>query len=289
MEFFIEMYDIENLEFPGSLWPRESVIGQPELVVFSDGSVLAFGTTAYIRWKLCSGKWWSMLVMSKSKIAPKHRITVPRLELNGAVLGKRLKEFIVGELDLDFANIYHLVDSSTVLGYLHKPDAKLKPFEGIRVSEVQTSGEFIDGRLKNWSWVESNDNPADWATKPRTVSELKIGSFWQSGPSFLATDFDRWPVKLDFKMERLDGELLPKNVHVVCFVSEDLSEVLDRLLQNMSNTKKLFNVVARMLKWKSLIMVEHGRAIPGSITVEEVQKARKFWIKFEQAKVDEEL
>ena len=127
---------------------------------------------------------------------------------------------------------------------------------------MQTSGEFIDGRLKNWSWVESNDNPADWATKPRTVSELKIGGFWQSGPSFLATDFDRWPVKLDFKMERLDGELLPKNVHVVCLVSEDLSEVLDRLLQNTSNTKRSFNVVARMLKWKSLIMVEDIRAIP---------------------------
>jgi len=154
---------------------------------------------------------------------------------------------------------------------------------------VQTSGEFTDGRLKNWSWVESNDNPADWATKPRTVSELKIGSFWQSGPSFLATDFDRWPVKLDFKMERLDGELLPKNVHVVCLVSEDLTEVLDRLLQNTSNAKKLFNVVAQTLKWKSLIMLEDGRAIPGRIPMEEIQKARKFWMKYEKAKVEEEL
>ena len=88
--------------------------------------------------------------MSKSKIAPKHRITIPRLELNGAVLAKRLKEFIIGELDIEFANIYHLVDSSTVLGYLHKTDSKLKPFEGIRVSEVQTAGEFINGKLKHW-------------------------------------------------------------------------------------------------------------------------------------------
>ena len=63
--------------------------------------------------------------MSKSKIAPKNRITIPRLELNGAVLAKSLKEFLVEQLDVEFAHIYHLVDSSTVLGYPHKTDSKL--------------------------------------------------------------------------------------------------------------------------------------------------------------------
>ena len=92
--------------------------------------------------------------MSKSKIAPKSRLTIPRLELNGVVLSKRLREFVENTLDLEFGNTYHLVDSSTVLGYLHKADAKLKPFEGIRVSEVQTVGKFVDGRLENWFWVE---------------------------------------------------------------------------------------------------------------------------------------
>ena len=87
--------------------------------------------------------------MSKSKIAPKNRITIPRLELNGAVLAKRLREFVTGRLDLEFENVFHLVDSSTVLGYLHKADAKLKPFEGIRVAEVQAAGKFIEGRLEN--------------------------------------------------------------------------------------------------------------------------------------------
>ena len=66
--------------------------------------------------------------MSKSKIAPKNRITVPRLELNGAVLAKRVREFLVDQLDMNFTKVYHLVDSSTVLGYVHKADAKLKPY-----------------------------------------------------------------------------------------------------------------------------------------------------------------
>ena len=42
--------------------------------------------------------------------------------------------------------------------------------------QIQTSGSFEDGRLKNGSWVDGTVNPADWATKPRLVSELGIGS-----------------------------------------------------------------------------------------------------------------
>ena len=48
IQFFIELHDLESLEFPRSLWPKEDVVGSPDLVVFSDGSVLAFGATAYV-------------------------------------------------------------------------------------------------------------------------------------------------------------------------------------------------------------------------------------------------
>ena len=104
--FLVELFDLEDLEFSRSLWPCEEVIGKPDLVMFSDGSVLAFGSVAYIRWKLKSGGWWTSLIMSKSKIAPKNRITIPRLELNGAVLSKRLREFIASQVDLEFENTW---------------------------------------------------------------------------------------------------------------------------------------------------------------------------------------
>ena len=160
----------------------EDVEGKPDLIIFSDESILAYGAVVYIRWKLKSGKWWTMLIMSKSKIAPKNRLTVVRLELNGAVLSKRLEEFVVNQLsNLEFGNVYHLVDASTVLGYLHKPDRNLKPFEGVRVSEIQSHGKFVDGRLQNWFWIDTQNNPADWVTKPRAAAELGKESFWQQG------------------------------------------------------------------------------------------------------------
>ena len=51
VDFFIELYELETITFPRSLWPKEQeVVGKPELVVFSDGSVSAFGSVAYVRW-----------------------------------------------------------------------------------------------------------------------------------------------------------------------------------------------------------------------------------------------
>ena len=121
IDFFIELFDLESIEFPRSLWPQDKVVGKPDLVVFSDGSVLAFGSVTYVHWLL---EYWAALVMSKSKVAPKNWITVPRLELNGAVLDKRLREFIVGQIDLEFGNVFQLVDSSTVLGYVIKAELR---------------------------------------------------------------------------------------------------------------------------------------------------------------------
>ena len=83
--------------------------------------------------------------MSKSKIGPKNRVSIPLMELESAVLAKILREFLLQTLRLKFTNMFHLVDSSTVLGYLHKEDAKLKPYEGVRVAEIQTAGEFKEG------------------------------------------------------------------------------------------------------------------------------------------------
>ena len=63
----------------------------PELVVFSDGSIKAFGAVVYIQWNMGENNWWSTLVLSKCKIGPKNHISILRMELSGAVLAKRLR------------------------------------------------------------------------------------------------------------------------------------------------------------------------------------------------------
>ena len=86
----MSLYELEEVEFSRSLWPQDEIVGDPELVIFSDGSLKAFGAVVYIRWKLAADGWWSSLVMSKSKIGPKNRVSIPRIELDGVVLAKSL-------------------------------------------------------------------------------------------------------------------------------------------------------------------------------------------------------
>ena len=112
------------------------------------------------------------------------------MELNGAVVNKRLADFVETTMTRRFKRVIHLVDSSTMLCYLHKEDQKLKPYEGVRVSEIQAAGEFKDGLLQDWSWVDTDNNPADWVTKPRSVRELSTDGFWQRGPEFLRTPIE---------------------------------------------------------------------------------------------------
>ena len=106
------------------------------------------------------------------------------MELNGAVLGNRIKNFILKDTNLKFSKVYQLVDSSTVLGYAQKEYGAFKPYEGIRVAEIQSTNEFDGKRLKGFAWVASTNNPADWCTKPLRLEDLVL-PFWPSGPPFL--------------------------------------------------------------------------------------------------------
>ena len=108
-------------------------------------------------------------MLSKGKIGPKSRLTIPQMELNGAVMNKRLAEFAEGAITRKFGRIIHLVDSSTVLCYLHKEDQKLKPFEGVRVVEIQAARKVENGILQEWAWIDGENNPADWVIKPRST------------------------------------------------------------------------------------------------------------------------
>ena len=69
------------------------------------------------------------------------------MELGSALLGERMKNFILKDTNLIFKRTYQFVDSSTVLGYLHNECYVLHPYEGIRVAGIQSGYEFSDRKL----------------------------------------------------------------------------------------------------------------------------------------------
>ena len=95
IDFLRSLFELDSLRVPRSLWPEGEVKGLPSLVIFSDGSISAYGVAAYIRWELAEGGYWSRLIIAKSKISPKRIVSVPRMELCGALVGNRIKNFLM--------------------------------------------------------------------------------------------------------------------------------------------------------------------------------------------------
>ena len=267
MAFLTSLLNIGDLRFQRSLWPKDEVVGQPILIVFSDGAALAFGVSAYIRWELKSGGFWTRLIMGKSKIAPKNIVSIPRMELNGAVLGNRVKNYILKHMNIQFSKVYQLVDSSTVLGYVHKECGIFKPYEGIRVSEIQSSNKFVGDRVVGWAWVAGTDNPADWCTKPRQVKDLlPIDGFWQCGPEFLRLHEKEWPIKLTYRIDHLEGELVVSKQCHVAVVNVAHPDFLGRITHMFGSWRKMCRILAWILRL----------GVPsGPLTAKEVVRAKK--------------
>ena len=70
----------------GPLLMTLNSLGQPWLLIFSDGSELAYGFAAYIRWQLDKGDYCCRLVTAKCRIAPEEERSLRKRE------GSTLKE-----------------------------------------------------------------------------------------------------------------------------------------------------------------------------------------------------
>ncbi|GFY23659.1 uncharacterized protein TNCV_2788921 [Trichonephila clavipes] len=82
-----------------------------QLHCFSDASKKAYGTVAYLRIELNNGNIISSFVASKGRVAPLKTLSIPRLELMGALLSARLSDKIAIALTLPvsrFTGLIHL-------------------------------------------------------------------------------------------------------------------------------------------------------------------------------------
>ncbi|CAC5377690.1 unnamed protein product [Mytilus coruscus] len=75
MDFFKELFDIEQFKFHRCLKP-DNAVGDPILVIFSDGSKLAYGTCAYVRWRTEHGEFESRLVIAKNRTNSTRKLSI---------------------------------------------------------------------------------------------------------------------------------------------------------------------------------------------------------------------
>lgn len=151
-----------------------------ELHIFTDASQIAYGACAYIRTIDNETAVTVRLLCSKGKVASIKPVTIPRLELCGALVGARLYLKIITSLRSQFDSITFWTDSTIVLGWLRMPPNLLKTFVQNRIAEIH---ELTKDTL--WHHVSGKENPADLVSRGHSLEGLHNCSLWWEGPRFL--------------------------------------------------------------------------------------------------------
>ena len=105
--------------------------------------------------------------------------SIPRLEIQAAVMAVRLKEQIVKEHQTKFHSCNLWTDSTTVLQWIHSSHRKQQVFVANRVAEILDTTN-----VSQWNHVSGINNPADIGTRAINVDEYKR-SKWLTGPAWL--------------------------------------------------------------------------------------------------------
>ncbi len=173
--------ELRAITFPRAAKPKKDVVSKPMLLIFEDGSTMASSTLAYLRWQRADSTVQCRLLAGKTKVAPKCKISIPRMELMGALLAVRLGQKIEGSLQIELEAVQYFTDSTAVLGMILRVSATYQEFVGTRVSEIKTKSDPEN----EWFWVPGEQNILDMGTRP-TVVPRDMGPIYGYVYAFLA-------------------------------------------------------------------------------------------------------
>ena len=83
-------------------------------------------------------------------------------------------------------------DSTTTLQWIKNEEREWKSFVQKRVDEIRKLAE-----PQTWSYVRSEDNPADIPTRGCKALELLVEDKWWKGPKWLFHSVSEWPLMED--------------------------------------------------------------------------------------------
>ncbi|XP_062710230.1 uncharacterized protein LOC109425711 [Aedes albopictus] len=212
-----------------------STIENVEAHLFVDASEVACAAVLYLR-IVDNGETRCALVAAKTKVAPLKPLSVPRLELQSAMIGTRLLDSVLTSLDIQITKRYLWCDSSTVLCWLRSDSRRYHQFVAFRVGEILTT-TIVD----EWHYVPSRLNAADAATKWKDGPSFDLENPWYKAPEFLFRPPEQWPVEPSRKVET-DIELRA----TFLFHSTILQPLID--VSRFSNWNRLLRTTATVLQ-----------------------------------------
>ncbi|GFW78089.1 integrase catalytic domain-containing protein [Trichonephila clavipes] len=173
-----------------------------ELHAFSDASEKAYGLSIYLKSISALGEVKVCLVTSKSRVSPLKQISIPRLELCGAVLAAKLMKKVKEALNLQITAVHFWSDSTIVISWIHRESRELKTFVANRVSKIHQ----LSSRHQ-WHHIASEQNPADVLSRGLLPEELRDDSLWWHGPELLQSTYSTTVIAEPTQRDDFDCEL----------------------------------------------------------------------------------
>ncbi|XP_052753688.1 uncharacterized protein LOC128201267 [Galleria mellonella] len=143
-----------------------------ELHGFSDASCAAYAAVVYIR--VWNGKNVNVhLVFAKTRVAPVKQITLPRLELCGAVLLAKMLSSLKTVLKIQNNCVFAWTDSTIVLAWLRKTPGTWTTFVANRTAEILTIANSSQCR-----YIDTFNNPANLSLRGLNPNDLRQSKLW---------------------------------------------------------------------------------------------------------------
>lgn len=272
-EFAEQFSLLQNVSIPRHIYPKGSIDCQ--LHAFSDASERGYSAVVYLRVVSANKQVQLHLLIAKSKVAPiKKRLTIPRLELNGALLAAKLVRYVKDVITIPFTSTTIWCDSTIVLAWLQKSPHTLRLYEGNRVSQIH---ELVEPHV--WRYVPSSKNPADASCRGLLPQQLVTHHLWW-GPQWLKDSCNTWPVQR--VIEAIGHSDNEKDIS--CLTTQTAIVESENLLYRYNSLNKLLRVTALCRRFIHNCKNIKNK-IHGPLNSQELIQAQQVWIKYVQEQV----
>ena len=132
----MELPSLSTIHIPRCYSPVGFFLSSVQLHGFSDASEEAYAGVVYLRLVDPAGKIHTAIAMSKTRVSPIKRLSIPRLELCGAQLLTKLLCHVRRTLNVPVTSVFAWTDSTIVLSWLTGNPRRFKTYVGNRISYI---------------------------------------------------------------------------------------------------------------------------------------------------------
>ncbi|GBM20678.1 hypothetical protein AVEN_150654-1 [Araneus ventricosus] len=240
LEWCAEVETLKSFSLKRTLFSNYDV-DEMEIHVFADSSTKAYGAVAYIRHKRT---FEVQFVLSKTRVAPVKKLTLPRLELLGALIAARIASYLKSLLRISACDTYCWTDSSIALNWIKGSAIRWKQFVANRVREIQTLTD--PGK---WKFCEGRENPADLLSRGCSAQKLLNSEIWWSGTRWLSQPKYLWPATVERKIPEEITELKGVKTVVQNITVQKPEHPFHCLFNKCSSWSKVVRVAAWCLRF----------------------------------------